>query len=197
MHTSRSRLPSSSGWSRNLWSLSEELLQSSLPLLPGQTTFFTAGKWPVAQCMAVQCSCSRYCNVRMQAWWPSHLLHITAALMFDAAAAAAVAAANFRAAVICNDCDIHHACMHKMQYYSRTVLRCIAQQVTCRQLVIAFCLLTATLTLNSSSVHCGLALAHDALHAQSMYQNCRPVVYAGQNALACTLDMQRLGRGCL
>ncbi len=35
---------------------------------------FLAGKWPIAQCSTVQCSCGRYCIVCMQAWWPSHLL---------------------------------------------------------------------------------------------------------------------------
>jgi len=54
-----------------------------------------AGKWPVAQCNAVQCGCSRYCIGRMQVWW---LSQFTAAA---AAATAAAAAANFRAAVRC------------------------------------------------------------------------------------------------
>jgi len=48
----------------------------------------------------------------MQAWWASQSLHNTAALEFAAAAAAAAAAASdIRAAVICNKCGGHHACM--------------------------------------------------------------------------------------
>ncbi len=89
------------------------------------------------------------------------------------------------------------ACVECNPGSSYTVMHCIAQQVMGLQLVIAFCRLTASHNLNSSSVHCALALAHDALHEQSTYQNSKPAVYAGHNVLARMWDMQRLGRGCL